>query len=454
MLAHRTSGGIAGQLGSSMRVSIFGMGYVGCVSGACLASLGHEVIGVDVNPTKVDLLNRGQSPIVEEKIGELVATAVREERLRATTNAVEAVAATELTFISVGTPSRANGSPSLVALDAVTAEIGKAIKAKAGAHTVIVRSTVPPGTTEKRVGPMLAHAAGRAIGEGLELGFHPEFLREGTSVRDFFAPPYTIIGSDRPACGRVIEELYRSVNAPIVETGFVAAECVKTLSNAFHALKIAFANEVGTLMKELGVDGREPMSIFCRDRQLNISEAYLRPGFAFGGSCLPKDLRAILSLARELNIDTPVLSSVLNSNNAHIERAFNMVIEHGRKRVALIGLAFKPGTDDLRESPLVTLAERLIGKGYELTIVDHNVEVSRLVGANQAFINKEIPHLERVLCNDTAQAVAQADILIVGHATKSDADAILAHKTPLTVIDLQGNSSLAGSHHDYQGICW
>lgn len=438
-----------------MRVSIFGMGYVGCVSGACIASLGHEVIGVDLNPQKVELVNEGRSPIVEEKIGDLISSTVRSGHLRATGNAMEAVAESDVSFISVGTPSRPNGAPSLTALDAVTAEIGKAIRAKSKPHTVIVRSTVPPGTTEARVAPVLERESGRAIGEGLELGFHPEFLREGSSVRDFLTPPYTIIGSSRPQCREMIEELYRTVNAPIIETSFVAAEAVKTLSNAFHALKIAFANEVGALMKQLGVDGREPMAIFCKDHQLNISEAYLRPGYAFGGSCLPKDLRALVSLGRDLNVDLPVLSSVLPSNNAHIERAFNMVMERGRKRVALIGLAFKPGTDDLRESPLVTLAERLIGKGYDMAIVDHNVEVSRLVGANQAFINKEIPHLERLMCADTAQALKQSDIVIIGHAAKADADAIAAHQDRLTVIDLQGNAAIAAAHqHDYQGICW
>ncbi|MFZ1989562.1 MAG: nucleotide sugar dehydrogenase, partial [Alphaproteobacteria bacterium] len=419
------------------------------------ASLGHEVIGVDLNPQKVELLNEGRSPIVEEKIGDLISSTVRSRRLRATGNALEAVAESDISFISVGTPSRPNGAPSLAALDAVTAEIGKAIRAKGAPHTVIVRSTVPPGTTETRVGPALERESGRALGDGLELGFHPEFLREGSSVHDFLTPPYTIIGSNRPQCRKMIEELYQTVNAPIIETSFVAAEAVKTLSNAFHALKIAFANEVGALMKQLGVDGREPMAIFCRDHQLNISEAYLRPGYAFGGSCLPKDLRALVSLARELNVDLPVLSSVLPSNNAHIERAFNMVIERGRKRIALIGLAFKPGTDDLRESPLVTLAERLIGKGYDMTIVDHNVEISRLVGANQAFINREIPHIERLMCDDTREALANSDIVIVGHAIKADADAIAAHQSRLTVIDLQGNAAIAAaSQHDYQGICW
>ena len=444
-----------GYRGNPMRVSIFGMGYVGCVSGACLASLGHEVIGVDVNLKKVQLLNAGQSPIVEEKIGELLASAVTSGRFRATASAFDAVAQSDVSFISVGTPSRANGAPSLAALDAVSAEIGKAIRAKNLPHAVMVRSTVPPGTTENRVGPILARESGRAIGDGLELGFHPEFLREGSSVRDFLAPPYTIIGSNRPQCRQMIEQLYQSVSAPIIETSFVAAESVKTLSNAFHALKIAFANEVGALMKQLGVDGREPMAIFCQDHQLNISEAYLRPGYAFGGSCLPKDLRALIALSRELNVELPVLSSVLPSNNAHIERAFNMVIECGRRNVALLGLAFKPGTDDLRESPLVSLAERLIGKGYDLTIVDHNVQISRLVGANQAFINKEIPHIERLMCNDTQQALTRSDIVIIGHATKADIDAILAHEGGLTLVDLQGVRALADARqHNYQGICW
>lgn len=438
-----------------MRVSIFGMGYVGTVSGACLADMGHEVVGVDVSAHKVAMLNRGQSPVVEELIDELVGRAAKAGRLRATEDVIDAVRGSEVSFISAGTPAGANGSPSLGAVDAVATAIGDALKRKDTEHTVVVRSTVPPGTTEERIARILQERSGRTIGQGLHVCFNPEFLREGSSVKDFHNPPQTIVGSLTPAGYDVVAQLYAGVQAPLVRTTCRIAETVKYLCNAFHALKITFANEAGALLKQLGMDGREAMAIFCQDRQLNISPAYLRPGFAFGGSCLPKDLQALLSFARANDVELPLLANVLPSNTLHIGRAFDLIARRGRRRVALFGLAFKPGTDDLRASPLVALAERLIGKGFDLVIHDPFVETSRLTGKNREFIEAEIPHFERLMAATPGAALESAEIIVVGHAGKDALAAIAERSRGRAIIDLQGVPSLAALKDvDYEGICW
>ena len=438
-----------------MRVSIFGMGYVGTVSGACLADMGHDVIGVDVSAHKVAMLNRGQSPVVEELIDELVGRAAKAGRLRATEDVVDAVRGSEVSFISAGTPAGANGSPSLNAVDAVATAIGDALRRKDAEHTVVVRSTVPPGTTEERIARILQERSGRAIGQGLHVCFNPEFLREGSSVKDFHNPPQTIVGSLTPGGYDVVAQLYAGVQAPLVRTTCRIAETVKYLCNAYHALKITFANEAGALLKQLGMDGREAMAIFCQDRQLNISPAYLRPGFAFGGSCLPKDLQALLSFARAKDIELPLLANVLPSNTLHIGRAFDLIASRGRRRVALFGLAFKPGTDDLRASPLVALAERLIGKGFDLVIHDPFVETSRLTGKNREFIEAEIPHFERLMAATPVAALEFAEIIVIGHAGKDALAAIAERSRGRAIIDLQGVPSLAALEDvDYEGICW
>jgi GDP-mannose 6-dehydrogenase len=438
-----------------MRISIFGLGYVGAVSSACLADLGHEVVGVDVNPQKVDLINAGQSPIVEEGISDLIGRVVAAGRLRATTDEVAAVAATDVSFISVGTPSAANGLPSLSALDAVVAAIGDAIRVKRAGHVVVVRSTVLPGTTDGRVAPLLIERSGRRLGDGLDLCFNPEFLREGSSIRDFYRPPFSLVGCAGAPGHAVLEEIYRGVDAPMLQTSVPVAESVKYLCNIWHATKVSFANEAGALLKSVGVDSREVMEIFCQDRSLNLSRAYLRPGYAFGGSCLPKDLRAFLALARQQDVDLPFLSKVLPSNERHIERACQMVMRHRRGRVALFGLAFKPGTDDLRESPLVALAERLIGKGFDLSIFDRHAEAARLMGANRDFIDREIPHFERLMAPDPASALADAEIIVVGHASAQDRAAIAAGYRGQPLIDLQGSPDLRDlAGPNYEGICW
>jgi GDP-mannose 6-dehydrogenase len=437
-----------------VRVSVFGLGYVGAVSCACLPALGHEVIGVDTNAVKVDMINDGRSPVVEESIDELIRSARLAGKLRATSDSAAAVHDSELTLISVATPSNPNYTPDLTAVDAVIRSIGAAIRNKPGQHTVVLRSTVPPGTTEDRVRPLIEEAAGRQVGDRLSLVFNPEFLREGSSVKDFHHPPQTIIGSLDDAGFEAMVRLYQDLPGEVVRTSSRVAESVKYLCNVFHALKIVFANEAGSVLRACGLDGREVMRIFCQDRQLNISPAYLRPGFAFGGSCLPKEVKGFLTLARQLDVPIPAIASLLDSNETHVERAFQMITREGRRKVALFGLAFKPGTDDLRDSPLVTLAERLVGRGYPLSIFDSFVEVGRLLGKNKEFIDREIPHLDRLLAATPQAALDGAEVIVVGHADAAVRNAIVAAAAGRRIVDLSGYAELRECGATYEGICW
>ncbi|MGB8182461.1 MAG: nucleotide sugar dehydrogenase, partial [Stellaceae bacterium] len=437
-----------------MRISVFGMGYVGTVSAACFAELGHDVIGVDVNPAKVDMINRGLSPVVEEELDEAVAAAVKARRLRAIADTEVAVLQSDVSLISVGTPMSRTGAPMLDALDAVVDGIGSALRHKNGGHAVVLRSTVPPGTTEGRMLPMLAAKSGRDGDNGIAVAFNPEFLREGCSVRDFRNPPFTIAGASNPAGYETVEALYQGIEAPFIRTTTGVAESVKCLSNAFHAVKIAFANEAGVLLKSLGVDAQEAMKVFCADHQLNISPAYLRPGFAFGGSCLPKDVSALVALAKAGDITLPFLSSVMPANDAHIDRALHAILDEGRRKVALLGLAFKPGTDDLRHSPFVYLAERLIGKGYDLAIFDRNVNASKLLGKNREFIEREIPHFDRLLVDDLHRALDDAGTIVIGHASREDIVLLEAKHDGRPILDLQGMPALAQlSGVRYRSLC-
>lgn len=438
-----------------MRVSVFGLGYVGAVSCACLADRGHEVIGVDTNEAKVEMIRRGQSPVVEDGIEELIAAGVASGRLRATLDADLAVAESDVSLISVATPSNPDFTPNLTAVDAVIAGIGRALSRKAGHHTVVLRSTVPPGTTEARIRPILEESAGRRIGDRLSLVFNPEFLREGSSVKDFRQPPQTVIGSLDEAGFDVVQKMYEGLPGPVVRTDCGVAESVKYLCNVFHALKIVFANEAGSVLKSNGIDAREVLRVFCQDTQLNISAAYLRPGFAFGGSCLPKEVKGFLTLAKSMNVAIPTLAGLLDSNTAHIERAYDLIARDGRRRIALFGLAFKPGTDDMRDSPLVLLAERLIGKGFEVAIYDGYVKLSRLLGKNLEFIEREIPHLDRLVCERPADALAGAEIIVVGHADAAARQAIIASAAGKRIIDLSGYADLSSTAaSEYEGICW
>jgi GDP-mannose 6-dehydrogenase len=440
---------------SIRRVAIFGLGYVGIVSAACLASRGHSVIGVDVSPEKVDMVNRGRSPVVEERIGDLVAEQVAAGRLCATTDSARAIAKTDIALVCVGTPSCSNGSLLTEYLERVSEDIGAALARRETGYTVVIRSTMLPSTCEQIVLPRLEAASGRRAGVDFGLAVNPEFLREGSSVRDFFDPPKTVIGQFDEASGDSVAQLYEGIPGPLYRVPLGVAEMVKYADNSFHALKAGFANEMGAVCKALGLDSHAVMDILTADTKLNISPAYLRPGFAFGGSCLPKDLRAVVHRARRADVSVPILESIIPSNTGQIDRVFNMIEATGKHRVGLLGLAFKSGTDDLRESPLVALAERLLGRGFDLLIHDPQVAVSRLLGANRAYVDQRIPHLSRLMVSSADEVVGHAEVCVVGSADP-DAIAALGRHDGRTVIDLvrfPGSADYDGDPR-YIGVSW
>jgi GDP-mannose 6-dehydrogenase len=419
-----------------MRVSIFGLGYVGCVSAACLAADGHDVLGVDINEAKVASLNDGQSPIVEPGLQALIAEQHQQGRLRATALPDDAVMTTDLSFVCIQTPSAANGSLDLRYVLRVSEEIGAALRRKTEAHVVVFRSTMLPGTMEELVLPVLAKASGKRPGVDFGVAYHPEFLREGSAIADYRKPARTVVGATDPRSGELVASLYQSIDAPVVHCGLRMAELVKYGDNAFHALKVAFANEIGAICRSTHVDSHELMRIFCQDTKLNLSPVYLRPGYAFGGSCLPKDLRALTYLARSHDLQVPVLEGILASNAAHKQRALNMVTALGKKRVGVLGLSFKDGTDDLRESPTVELVEQLIGKGYTVCIFDPDVAVTRLTGANKAFIDRELPHIASLLVEDGASLVSRCDVIVATKSAPRYAQALSLVRSDQHVVDL------------------
>jgi GDP-mannose 6-dehydrogenase len=434
---------------------VFGLGYVGRGAGASFAADGHTVVGVDVNPGKVASLNEGRSPIVEKGLDELIRENAANGRLRATTDTKEAVDATELSLICVGTPSRRNGSLDLSYLERVCEQIGEALAGKAGYHVVVVRSTVLPGTTHGVVIPALERTSGKKYGTGFGVAVNPEFLREGTAIHDFRHPPLTLVGHNYTSDAQPTEALYAKVDAPLVTTSIRTAEMIKYASNTWHALKVCFANEVGNLCKRLDIDSHEVMDIFCRDEKLNLSSYYMKPGFAFGGSCLPKDVRAMQYRAKEVDLDMPVIQSILGSNQLQIQHAIDMVTETGRKRVGLLGFSFKAGTDDLRESPIVILAEALLGKGYSLCIYDRNVSIARLVGANKEYINQQIPHLSSLLTENIDEVIEKSDVLVVGNGSPEFAEALTRTRPGQVVIDLfRVKVDREEIPAEYTGICW
>jgi GDP-mannose 6-dehydrogenase len=438
-----------------MRVSVFGLGYVGAVSCGCLAKDGFDVVGVDVNPAKVQLINDGKSPIVEEQIGDLIATAVASGKLKATVDAVEAAKTAEVMLISVGTPSRPNGGINFAALERVCESIGQAIASRKDCPVIVVRSTVLPGTVRSLVIPLLEQASGKEHGEGFAACFNPEFLRESSSVKDYYDPPFSLIGCDRREDGESAARIYAAIKAPVLYSTIESAEMVKYVCNAFHALKVTFANEIGMVAQTLGVDSHQVMDIACQDTKLNISPKYLRPGFAFGGSCLPKDVRALVQKGRERDLDLPLLNGILSSNRSQIDRAIEMVVSLRKKKVAMLGISFKAGTDDLRESPLVTLTEALIGKGFDVKIYDRNISLTRLVGANKEYIERELPHLASALSEDLAAVVQAAEVVIVGNGSPEFKQLGGFLKDGQTVIDLvrvPGLSDRPGI--EYRGITW
>jgi len=437
-----------------VKISIFGLGYVGTVSAGCFAHDGHEVVGVDPVQTKVDLINNGQSPIIEEEIGEIIASAVTLGHLRATGDPVHAIRETELSFVCVGTPSQANGNLDLRYIRRICEQIGEALKTKAERHTVVIRSTIVPGTMQNIVLPVLEERSGKKAGVDFGVCHNPEFLREGSAVKDFNAPPKTVIGELDPHSGELLASLYAKLEAPLIRTTLETAEMVKYVDNSWHALKIGFANEVGNLCKSFAVDSHEVMKIFCQDRKLNISPAYLLPGFAFGGSCLPKDLRAISYQARMHDLELPILASILTSNEMQVSRGLQLIMEKGHKRVGILGFSFKAGTDDLRESPVIEIIERLLGKGYDLQIYDKNVNVASLVGANRDFILNRIPHISRLMVKDVQTVLNHAQTIVIGNKDPDFKDVFKRLSDGQRMVDLVRINDQRSGNGRYDGICW
>jgi GDP-mannose 6-dehydrogenase len=429
-------------------ISVFGLGYVGSVTATCLAHLGHSVVGLDINPAKVEMLNSGRSPIVEAGMDELARQGHQSGRLTATTDAESAIRCSELSFICVATPSQNNGKLDLSSIERVCQHIGRVLRDKAESHTVVVRSTVLPGTTESLIIPVLESASGKREGNGFGVCVSPEFMREGTAVQDFFTPPFAVLGAADPQRLAGLRQLYAFASAPLFEVALNVAEMVKYVCNAFHAVKVCFANEVGTLCQQLSLSPAAVMQVFTADTILNISPAYLMPGFAFGGSCLPKDIRALNYRARELDLHLPLLQSVLPSNAEHVERAVQAVLHTGKRKIGMLGLSFKAGTDDLRESPSVQLIKRLLGEGHQISVWDENVSMGRLLGSNRQFIQEVIPHIGSFLCDNMTEVIASAEVVVLG-TRGVDPQAISARLRPdqilINLVSLEYSTSIGAA---------
>lgn len=437
-----------------MRISVFGLGYVGAVTAGCLAQDGHEVIGVDPVRTKVDLINSGHCPIIEADIGEIIAAAVTSGRLRATDNQEEAIRQTELSFVCVGTPSQTNGNLDLTYIRRVCELIGEALKNKTARHTVVIRSTILPGTMHRIVIPILEESSGKKAGADFGVCNNPEFLREGSAVKDFNSPPKTVVGELDSASGDVLASLYAKLHAPFIRTNIETAEMVKYVDNSWHALKIGFANEIGNLCKAFGIDAHDVMKIFCQDKKLNISPAYLLPGFAFGGSCLPKDLRALAYQAKLHDLELPIMNAILPSNELQVAKGVQLITEKGHKRIGVLGFSFKAGTDDLRESPMIDVIERLIGKGYDLRIYDRNVNLARLVGANRDFILNHIPHISRLMVSRIDAVLDHAQTIVVGNKDPEFQGVIDRLQDGQNLVDFVRVTNHRSENGKYDGICW
>jgi GDP-mannose 6-dehydrogenase len=438
-----------------LKVTIFGLGYVGTVSAGCLAGRGHEVIGVDPVQTKITLINNGQSPIIEAEIGELIASAVAGGRLRATNEVAQAIRETDLSFVCVGTPSQPNGNLDLRYIKRVCEQIGQAIKEKDEWHTIVIRSTILPGTMCQIVIPALEQSSGKTAGIDFGVCHNPEFLREGSAVKDFHCPPKTVIGELDQTSGDLLAQLYTGIPGPFIRTDLKTAEMVKYSDNSWHALKIGFANEIGNLCKSFNIDAHEVMKIFCQDQKLNISSAYLLPGFAFGGSCLPKDLRALAYRAKMQDLELPILNSILQSNEMQVARGLRLIMDKGHRRIGVLGFSFKAGTDDLRESPVIEVAERLLGKGYNLRLYDKNVNIASLVGANRDFILNRIPHISKLMVSDIDEVLEYAQTVVIGNKDPDFGSVPDRLRDDQVLVDLV---RIAGDRRSqegrYDGICW
>jgi GDP-mannose 6-dehydrogenase len=442
------------ERGLSVNISIFGLGYVGTVSAICLAKSGHKVIGVDSNPVKVELINQGTSPIVEPGVDALLKQMIAERRLLATTNLTEAVQQSDLSLVCVGTPSSPNGSLNLEQVMRVAEQVGQALRLKGSYHGFVIRSTVLPGTVDK-AGALIARESGKQIGRDFGVASNPEFLREGTSLFDFENPPFTAVGASDETLTSMLKEMYAGIKAPFFAVKIREAEILKYACNAFHAVKVTFANELGAISKKLGIDSHVVMNMFVQDTKLNISPYYLKPGFAFGGSCLPKDVRAITYEAKRLDIAAPLLESLMPSNEAQIQRVVNWVLGSKRKRVGVLGLSFKNDTDDLRESPIVEVVETLIGKGFDLTIYDANVNIARLIGANKSYIEHEIPHISSLMKETMQEVLDHAEVILISNKATEFRGVLSQLKPHQVMFDLvRITDDWKTSHGTYEGIGW
>ena len=440
-----------------MKLSIFGLGYVGCVSAACFADQGHDVIGIDNNPNKVDMINSQISPIVEADIDVIIRRVSANGKLRAITDVREAVEHADVILICVGTPSNSNGSLDFKYVQRVCREIGQVLADIDRYLTIAIRSTVLPGIAEEVIIPALEESSGKQVGKDFGFCLNPEFLREGSSVYDFLNPPKTVIGEYDSRSGETLALLYKDFNAPLFRIGLPEASMVKYADNCFHAVKVTFANEISRICNAFKIDSRKVMDIFISDTKLNISPRYLNPGFAFGGSCLPKDLRAITYCAKQSDVEIPMLNATMESNRKHLDLAIERISKTEKKNVGFLGMSFKAGTDDLRESPTVTLIEYLIGKGYELCIYDENVNIARLVGSNKEYIEREIPHIAKLMCGSIDEVITKADVLVIGNKAKEYESAFKKVDCEKPVIDLAcldaaRNGTIA--EVNYEGLCW
>ena len=437
-----------------MRVAVIGLGYVGSVSAACLANAGHRVLGADPNEAKVSPINDGRSPVTEQGLDELVSAEVAAGRLQATSDTAEAVAQAEISLVCVGTPSRPDGSLDLTGIERVCGEIGAGLARRQGYHVVVFRSTVLPGTTRNFIRPRLEAASGKTAGREFGLVYNPEFLRESTAIWDYENPPRTMIGEDDEISGELAASLYAEVNAPLIRTSFETAEMVKYADNAWHALKVAYGNEIGNLCKALEIDSHEVMELFCQDTKLNLSPAYLRPGFAFGGSCLPKDLRALLSRARGLGLDLPLMDSILPSNARQIERGVDLIASKGRRRIGVLGLSFKAGTDDLRESPLVTLVGKLLERGLDVRVYDPSLDLSRLTGANLDFLRRTLPQIDALLVKKIGLLLDHGEVIVIGNGDPEFRTLSKRLAPKQIVVDFLRLDSLEQLPGRYDGVNW
>jgi len=438
-----------------MKISVFGLGYVGCVCAACLARNGHKVIGVDVNQNKVDILNSGRSPVVEKDVDGIIKKVVNAKILTSTTDVIETVRNSEISLICVGTPSKENGSLDLKYVKRVCAEIGTGLRQKATYHVVAVRSTMLPGSVEGEVIPALERTSGKKAGSDFGVCMNPEFMREGSSVYDFYHPPMIIIGELDKRSGDTVKDIYAGIDAPVIRTSIKVAEIIKYVNNAFHGLKVSFANEIGNICKKLRIDSHQVMEIFCMDRKLNLSPYYLKPGFAFGGSCLPKDLRALLYKGQKEDLRLPLLSSILESNENQIKTGIDLIRKTKKKKIGIFGFSFKSGTDDLRESPMVELIETLLGKGYKISIYDRNVSIAKIFGANKQYIEKEIPHISSLMCSSMEEVLSRSEVLVIGNNSEEFRKISKLMRKDQIMIDFAGIANgKGGTKSQYEGICW